>query len=79
MALAGQLFAPHYARAMFRTALAGATAVYSAPSADSETVASLASGDMFGVLDVSGGWAWGYLRSGHLVGYVPASLLEGLG
>jgi hypothetical protein len=37
----------------------------------SEVVGTLAPGDEFAVLDVSGGWAWGYKRADHRVGYVP--------
>ncbi|HEX8535388.1 MAG TPA: SH3 domain-containing protein, partial [Allosphingosinicella sp.] len=33
-------------------------------------------GDEFAVLDITGGWAWGYRRLDHHVGYVPTDLLE---
>jgi hypothetical protein len=32
-------------------------------------------GEEFALLDVTGGWAWGYRRSDHLVGYLPAEAL----
>jgi hypothetical protein len=76
IALAGQLFAPHYARPMIQTAGAGATTVRDRPALDAETVSELHPGDEFAVLDITGGWAWGYRRSNHHVGYVPADLLQ---
>ena len=76
IALAGQLFAPHYARPMIRTAGAGATAVRSAATENSEVVSELHPGDEFAVLDITGGWAWGYRRANHHVGYVPAEQLS---
>jgi hypothetical protein len=27
------------------------------------------------VVDLSGGWAWGFVKDSHLVGYVPANAL----
>jgi hypothetical protein len=75
IALAGQLFAPHYARPMIRTAGPYATAVRAEPAEDSDVVSPLDPGDEFAVLDIAGGWAWGYRRSNHHVGYVPAELL----
>lgn len=74
IALAGQLFAPHYARPMIRRVAQNA-ALRAEPDAASADAAALAAGDEFAVLDISGGWAWGYKRAGHLVGYVEASLL----
>lgn len=76
VALAGQLFAPHYARPLIRRAGPGARVLFAKPTEDSEQVAELAPGDEFAMLDVAGGWAWGYRRKDHLVGYVPADLLD---
>ena len=70
------MFAPHYARPMTRTAGAGATAVRLQPRSDAEIVSELSPGDEFAVLDVTGGWAWGYRRLNHHVGYVPADQLD---
>ena len=39
----------------------------------SEMVSTLAPGDEFAMLDLAGGWAWGYRRADHHVGYVPES------
>ena len=76
--LAGQIFAPHYARPLFRACGPAAAPVRAAPAADAEAVAALAPGDEFAVLEYAGGWAWGYIRSGHLVGYVEAAALTDL-
>ena len=61
---------------MIRTVGAGATAVRAEPAENSEIVSPLVPGDEFAVLDIAGGWAWGYRRSNHHVGYVPAELLS---
>jgi hypothetical protein len=74
IALAGQIFAPHYARPLLRVA-DGEIAVRAAASDDSENVATLAAGERFAVLEYAGGWAWGYVEPSHCVGYVPADLL----
>lgn len=74
IALAGQIFAPHYARPMPRAAQA-AVGVRRGASPDAEVVDTLAEGGVFAVLEYSGGWAWGYVQDTHLVGYVPAEAL----
>jgi hypothetical protein len=74
VALAGQLFAPHYARPVMRASRA-AGQIHRAPDPASEQIGSLSAGEQFAVLDVSAGWAWGYRRSDHRVGYVPEELL----
>jgi hypothetical protein len=75
IALAGQLFAPHYARAMMRRTLRPSS-VRAAPSPTADTITDLGAAEEFAVLDISGGWAWGYRRANHHVGYVPAADLE---
>lgn len=71
IALAGQLFAPHYARpAMVK--VSGGT-LRSKPGLDGDIIAELAKGEDFALLDTTGGWAWGYRRSDHRVGYLRAS------
>ena len=75
IALAGQIFAPHYARPLLRECGPAAAPVRAVPAADGETVAELAPGDRFAVLEYAGGWAWGYVQSGHHVGYVEAAAL----
>lgn len=47
------------------------------PQPDAEPVAQLAPGEEFAVLEYAGGWAWGYVRAGHRVGYVEAAALTG--
>jgi hypothetical protein len=75
ISLAGQLFAPHYARPVSRLCVA-ATAVRADPSEQAETLFELPAGEEFALLDVTGGWAWGYRRSDHRVGYLPAKALR---
>jgi hypothetical protein len=60
---------------MVRVADAGA-AVRKSPSTDAMIVSELRPGDEFAVLDVTGGWAWGYRRLDHHVGYVPEADLS---
>lgn len=74
IALAGQVIASHYARPLQRV-LARAETLKSQPSEESETLAQLAAGDSFDVLDNSLGWAWGYAGKDRRVGYVPADAL----
>jgi Bacterial dipeptidyl-peptidase Sh3 domain len=75
--LAGQIFAPHYARPLARRATGDGARVYLDPSPDAEIVAELAPGEAFAVLEYAAGWAWGYVRASHLVGYVePERLID---
>jgi hypothetical protein len=60
---------------MIRTAGASARSVLAEPVEGAEIVSPLAPGDEFAVLDITGGWAWGYRRANHHVGYVPADVL----
>lgn len=73
--LAGQIFAPHYARPLLRECGPAPAPVRALPAADSEAVLELAPGDRFAVLEYAGGWAWGYVEAGHRVGYVDAAAL----
>ena len=41
-----------------------------------EAVQHLQAGESFDVLDISGGWCWGQVSAGGLVGYVPHAALE---
>ena len=75
IALAGQIFAPHYARPLLRACGPVAAPVRAAPAPDAEAVAELAPYDAFAVLECAGGWAWGYAQAGHQVGYVEAAAL----
>jgi cell wall-associated NlpC family hydrolase len=73
VALAGQTFAPHYAEAILRECAPPFIAMYDKPGGDQ--VSELLDGEAFGLLDVSGGWAWGYSIHDHYVGYVKADAL----
>jgi dipeptidyl peptidase-like protein len=53
-----------------------ATSVRADPSADSAVASQLGVGEEFAILEIRAGWAWGYKRSNHLVGYVPVADLE---
>ena len=69
-ALAGQVIASHYAEPFLRHLVADA-AVMTGPSDEFEKIAFLRSGEELRVLDLSRGWAWGYIPDGR-VGYVRA-------
>lgn len=75
IALADLIFAPHYARADQRALNTPSAMLLSAPDARSEAVSQLLHGERFAVLDIAGGWAWGYCGHDHYVGYLPASTL----
>ena len=72
VAEAAHHFAPHYAEAADWQVTA-ATVLRESPSLDAAERASLAVGDSFALLDLTGGWAWGYAVDGHVVGYVEAN------
>lgn len=78
--LAGTVFVPHYAVPMPRV-LAQDTALLGAARDDAESLATIAAGTCFEVLDIAGKWAWGCVsmdapdRSGA-VGYVLLDALK---
>lgn len=72
--LADQVFAPHYAQAMRRTLAVGAR-LRAGRGDDAETLATLAAGDAFDLLDVTLGAAWGIAPERGLVGYLDAGAL----
>lgn len=72
VALAGQIIASHYARPLVRGCGSRPTFVMPAPNEDGAPVSELLPGEEFAVLEYSGGWAWGFCRPDHLVGYVEA-------
>lgn len=76
IALAGEIFVPHYAKAMAMHCAAPFAAVRDGASEDSNQTSELLSGENFMVLDQSGGWAWGYCAHDHYVGYVPETALS---
>jgi cell wall-associated NlpC family hydrolase len=71
--LAGQLFAPHYAEAMAMRCVVPFAALLYTPHG--EQGSELLAGETFCVLDIAGGWAWGYCAHDHYVGYLKADAL----
>ncbi len=76
LALAGQLFVPHYARAMPMRCNAVRTAIMDGTKPESKMTSELLLGEDFMALEISGGWAWGYCGHDHYVGYVEAAHLN---
>lgn len=74
VALAGTLFAPHYAAPMRRAATVS-TMLRTAASHTAEAASQILPGEDFAVLDLVGGWAWGFSEHDHYVGYVAADAL----
>ncbi|PKP91410.1 MAG: hypothetical protein CVT77_12370 [Alphaproteobacteria bacterium HGW-Alphaproteobacteria-16] len=73
--LADRVFAPHYAAPLLHNVVAP-TPLRASRDADSETLVELAAGDIFEVLELSAGHAWGLAPGTGLVGYVDASNLK---
>lgn len=67
-------FAPHYAEAVIWRVIGNAP-LLERPAMEGTARGMMAAGEDFAVLDLAGGWAWGYRVSDHLVGYVEASAL----
>ena len=66
------MFAPHYARPLIKGCGSRPAFVYPRPSLEAPPSSQLLPGEQFAVLEISGGWAWGYCRADHYVGYVEA-------
>jgi hypothetical protein len=75
IALAGRIFAPHYARPLPRGCGSQAARVWPGPAAEGDAVSELLPGEEFAVLEYAGGWAWGFCAADHVVGYVEAIAL----
>lgn len=75
IAVAGQHFAPHYAAPMMRSAVLPISPIRAAPSLDADQTSELLFGEAFALLDLTGGWAWGYSLADHYVGYMSADAL----
>lgn len=73
--LAGVLFAPHYAKAEPMHCLSAAAFVREAGAADARAASQLLPGETFHLLDVTGGWAWGFCDHDGYVGYVERTAL----
>ena len=74
---AGTVFVPHYAVPMPHRVTSGVS-LRKAAQAEGEVLVELASDEVFNVLDMSGGWAWGQQGEEGFVGYVPLSALIAL-
>ncbi len=72
--LAGRYFVPHYAVPMPHVVTASAV-MRSAGKADGDALRTLAAGEVFDVLDMAGGFAWGQAKADLLVGYVHLNAL----
>lgn len=72
--LAGRVFAPHYASPMPRV-IHFETPLRATAKGDEPVLAILRKGDVFEVLEIAGGYAWGTAPGPALVGYVDASAL----
>lgn len=53
-----------------------ATPILASPSADAETLGTLAPGEIFDVLEIASALTWGQRRSDGLVGYVARDALD---
>lgn len=73
IALAGKHFSPHYVSPVEKTCVLPFTPICDKP--EGRQVSELLAGEAFMLLDVSGGWAWGYSKHDHYVGYVKADAL----
>lgn len=76
--LADHVFAPHYAAPVVMRLVLAATLRASAGN-EAEAIAALVPGDVFEMLDVSAGLAWGIALRPGLVGYVDRAALEATG
>jgi len=76
-ALAGKVIASHYAEPLARQ-LTSEAEVMESPSDAGKSVAKLAKGDQFDMLDCTRGWAWGYAGAQRRVGYIRAEAVGGM-
>ncbi|WP_242446093.1 C40 family peptidase [Sphingopyxis lindanitolerans] len=75
VAVAGTHFAPHYAAPMMMSGVLPAAVMRGSPSLAAEQTSELLFGEGFALLDLTGGWAWGYCLADHYVGYLAAEAL----
>jgi hypothetical protein len=74
IALAGKVFAPHYAVPMPMRAMCG-TPLLADMDAGASVIAHISAGAEFAALDIVGGYIWGYISDGGLVGFVAKDAL----
>src|SRR3546814_9053516 len=60
---------------MMRSGVLPAAALRASPSLDADQTSELLFGEGFALLDLTGGWAWGYCLADHYVGYLAAEAL----
>jgi cell wall-associated NlpC family hydrolase len=75
VATATHHLAPHYAAATPYACTAANAIVVGDAKAGASAVTQLLHGELFHVLDLRAGWAWGYCGHDHYVGYVPVTAL----
>lgn len=75
IALAGTLFAPHYVVPMERAVAVPYVALRADKGDAAAQVSELLRGERFMLLDVSGGWGWGYGAHDHYLGYLSLDVL----
>jgi len=73
--LADRVFAPHYAAPVIYV-VTNAVSLRAGKDADAEVLAQLGEGEVFEVLELSAGNAWGSAPGSGLVGYVDAAQLK---
>ena len=76
--LAGRYFVPHYAVPQPRAVMPGGADLRASPREDSDVLCTIPEGQSFGVLDVTGTWAWGALSLAGPSGYIHLDRLEPL-
>lgn len=72
--LAERIFAPHYAAPLPRRVIAAAV-LRATRAADGAPLATLAPGETFELLDLTGDTGWGIAPAHGLVGYIDASAI----
>lgn len=75
LSLAGRVFVPHYVAPMEQAISPPFVALRREPRPDAEQVSELLRGERFLVLDLAGGWAWGYGAHDRYNGYLPVEAL----
>lgn len=74
ISLAGSYFAPHYAQPKTMRCITPMAIQLSGPG--KEAVSQLNYGEEFAILDISGGFAWGYALHDNYVGYISADAVD---
>jgi hypothetical protein len=75
IALADDVFAPHYAKPLVHGCVVPSVPIRAGGSPGARAVSELLLGEAFAVVDVASGWAWGYGLHDNYVGYLPVEML----